>query len=76
KVVADPQIIFREMIVETDHPVAGPVKMAGVPIKMSATPGSVDTPAPMLGQHTEEILTQLLGLSSGQVRRLKADKVL
>ncbi|MDR7868717.1 MAG: CoA transferase, partial [Sporomusaceae bacterium] len=76
KVVADPQIIFREMIVETDHPVAGPVKMAGVPIKMSATPGSVDTPAPMLGQHTAEILQELLGLKPEDIEGLRTRKVL
>lgn len=70
KVVTDPQVLFREMIVETDHPVAGPVKMAGAPIKMSATPGSVDVPAPMLGQHNAEILGELLGLTAEEVAGL------
>lgn len=59
RVIADPQIIAREMIVETHHPVAGTIKMAGVPIKLSDTPGAVDTPAPVLGQHTDEILADL-----------------
>lgn len=70
KVVSDPQVLFREMIVETNHPVAGPVKMAGAPIKMSATPGSVDAPAPMLGQHNAEILGELLGLTAEEVAGL------
>jgi CoA:oxalate CoA-transferase len=75
KVVVDPQVLAREMIVETEHPVAGPVKMAGVPIKLSATPGSVDTPAPMLGQHTAEILSELLGMSPEQVEELHRKQI-
>ena len=61
KIVNDPQIKAREMIVEIEHPVAGHLKMPGVPVKMSLTPGSVDTPAPMLGQHTAELLKEILG---------------
>lgn len=61
KIVNDPHIKAREMIVEVEHPVAGHLKMPGVPVKMSLTPGSVDFPAPMLGQHTEEILKEILG---------------
>lgn len=61
KIVHDPHIAAREMIVEVVHPVAGPLKMPGVPVKMSATPGSVDTPAPLLGQHTAELLKEILG---------------
>lgn len=76
KVVTDPQVLAREMIVETRHPVAGPVKMAGAPIKMSATPGSIDIPAPMLGQHTAEILQELLGLKADEVEGLRSRQVL
>jgi Predicted acyl-CoA transferases/carnitine dehydratase len=76
KVVRDPQILFREMIVTTDHPVAGPVKMAGLPVKMSATPGSVDRPAPLLGQHTAEILRELLSLDDKAVEGLRSRNVL
>lgn len=61
KVINDPQIAARDMIVEVEHPVAGHLKMAGVPVKFSLTPGSVDTPAPLLGQHTAEVLVQELG---------------
>lgn len=52
RVIKDPAVIAREMIVTTHHPIAGDVEMAGVPIKLSGTPGSVDAPAPTLGQHT------------------------
>ena len=76
KVIHDPQVNSRNMIVETQHPVAGPVKMAGVPVKLSETPGSVETPAPLLGQHTEEILKELLGIDAAKVADLKARKVL
>jgi CoA:oxalate CoA-transferase len=61
KIVNDPQIKARDMIVEVKHPVAGNLKMPGVPVKMSVTPGSVDTPAPLLGQHTAELLKEILG---------------
>lgn len=71
KVVNDPQVLFREMIVETDHPVAGRVKMAGVPVKMAATPGSVEHPAPMLGEHSAEILRELLGKSDEDIAGLR-----
>lgn len=61
KIINDPHIKAREMMVELEHPVAGHLKMAGVPVKMSGTPGAVETPAPMLGQHTAEILQELFG---------------
>ncbi|MDR3348480.1 MAG: CoA transferase [Acidaminococcales bacterium] len=61
KLVADPQIIARDMIVEVKHPVAGSLKMAGVPLKMSKSPGSVRMPAPLLGQHTNELLREMFG---------------
>ncbi|KKH62891.1 carnitine dehydratase, partial [Methanosarcina mazei] len=56
EVLKDPQVLAREMIVEIEHPVAGKLKVPGVPIKLSDTPGGIRTPAPTLGQHTEEIL--------------------
>jgi len=67
KVVNDPHIAAREMIVEVEHPVAGKLKMPGVPVKMSATPGAVETHAPLLGQHTAEILKELLGWDKEKV---------
>lgn len=76
RVMKDPQVIAREMIVEVDHPVAGKFKMPGIPIKLSETPGTVETPAPLLGQHTEEILHEILGLSKEEVAKLKEEGVL
>src|SRR4029077_11395963 len=53
---AEPQALAREMIVETTHPTAGRVAAIGLPIKFSDTPGSVRGAAPVLGQHTREVL--------------------
>lgn len=71
RVVNNRQVQAREMIVEVEHPVAGKLKMTGVPIKLSETPGSVDTPAPLLGQHTEEILKDFVGLTAEQIAELR-----
>ncbi|MFZ5967563.1 MAG: CaiB/BaiF CoA transferase family protein [Bacillota bacterium] len=76
KVLEDPQVLARQMITEIEHPVAGKLKMPGVPIKMSETQGSVRRPAPLLGQHTEEILQQMLGMSSEEIETLKKENVL
>lgn len=51
-----PQISIREMLVEVNDPVLGPIKIPGVPIKMHTTPGSVVRPAPMLGENTSDVL--------------------
>ena len=59
QVVDDPHTRAREMVVEMEHPEAGTVRGLGIPIKLSATPGSIRRPAPLLGQHTQEILAEL-----------------
>jgi crotonobetainyl-CoA:carnitine CoA-transferase CaiB-like acyl-CoA transferase len=66
---ADPQALAREMIVETTHPTAGPVKAIGLPIKFSETPGGVYKAAPVLGQHTREVL-QEHGFSESEIEEL------
>ena len=76
KVIADPQINQREMIVEFKHPIAGGVKMVGCPIKLSRTPPQMRMPPPILGQHTEEILKDLLGYSVEEVKELRRRKVI
>jgi crotonobetainyl-CoA:carnitine CoA-transferase CaiB-like acyl-CoA transferase len=58
EVFADPQILTRDMVVETDHPVTGRFRTMGVPVKLSDTPGSVRRAAPRLGEHTNEILRE------------------
>jgi formyl-CoA transferase/CoA:oxalate CoA-transferase len=71
QVVEHPQARARGMIVETDHPTAGTVKMVGVPVKLSETPGAVRGPAPRLGQHTDEVLRAWLGLGDAEIAALR-----
>jgi crotonobetainyl-CoA:carnitine CoA-transferase CaiB-like acyl-CoA transferase len=73
EVLKDPQLAAREMIAHVDHPTAGTIGQLGVPIKLSSTPGSVRTPPPRLGEHTEKILRDDLGLNDGDIRRLKEE---
>lgn len=71
QVVEHPQVKARGMIAESDHPVAGKVKLVGVPVKLSETPGSVREPAPLLGQHTDEVLRTYLGMREGDIAALR-----
>jgi formyl-CoA transferase len=57
--LADPHALARGMVVDLVHPGAGPIKALGVPVKLADTPGAVDRAAPLLGQHTREILAEL-----------------
>ncbi len=72
---SDPQAIARDMIVETEHPVAGPVKAIGLPVKFGDTPGGVVGPAPTLGQHGPEVLSEH-GFSQMQIDALKSQGAL
>ena len=65
-----------EMVKEVEHPTCGKIKVTGIPVKLSQTPGAVELPPPTLGQHTEEILTKLLGYSKSEVEKLKKEKVI
>jgi succinate--hydroxymethylglutarate CoA-transferase len=58
------------MVVEVAHPKAGKVKLLGVPYKFSETPASVRTAPPLLGQHTEEVLSSMLGMTAGEIADL------
>lgn len=73
--VKDPHVQAREMILKTLDPEAGPVSMAGLPIKLSATPGAIQGPAPRLGEHTETVLAEWLHLQPSAVARLREEGV-
>jgi crotonobetainyl-CoA:carnitine CoA-transferase CaiB-like acyl-CoA transferase len=75
-VIGHPQVAARRAIVESRHPVAGTVRMTAPPVRMSETPGSVRTAAPLLGQHTEEVLRQRLALGDREIARLRAERVI
>jgi formyl-CoA transferase len=70
EVFADPQVIAREMVVEIDHPVLGHLKTLGSPIKLSATPPNPHRRAPLLGEHTDEVLRQA-GYSAVEIQALR-----
>ncbi|MEE9199508.1 MAG: CoA transferase [Dehalococcoidia bacterium] len=74
--LSNPQVLLRDMVVEIDHPVSGQYKAAGNPIKMSQSEAEVFEPAPMLGQHNEEVLTTLLDYSPEQVASLREEGVI
>jgi crotonobetainyl-CoA:carnitine CoA-transferase CaiB-like acyl-CoA transferase len=71
QVVEHPQVKARGMIVDSDHPVAGKVKIVGVPVKLSETPGAVREPAPLLGQHTDEVLQRYLSMPEAEIAALR-----
>ncbi|HNX75706.1 MAG TPA: CaiB/BaiF CoA-transferase family protein [Candidatus Rifleibacterium sp.] len=75
KVLADPQVLARNMLVELTHPVAGLIKMPGSPVKLSETPAEINVPAPVLGQHTDEILAGL-GYSDQQITEFRAKAII
>ncbi len=70
EMLTDPQVLARRMVVEVEHPKAGTVKALGLPIKLSETPGSVRRAAPLLGQHTREVLASL-GYSAPEIQALE-----
>ena len=76
KVVNHPQIEAREMIAKVVHEITGTVQVPGVPIKMSDTPGKIETPAPSLGQHTDEVMQNELKLSVNEVIKLKQEGII
>jgi len=75
KIFTDPQVLHRQMLKKLDHPKVGKIKVTGVPIKLSDTPGEVETAPPILGQHTQEILTEL-GFSDQDIKKLRQEKVI
>jgi len=76
KVLEDPQVLARNMIVEVEHEVAGKLKIPGVPIKMSETQGEVKKAAPVLGNDTDEIISELLGMNNEEIEQLKQKGIL
>jgi formyl-CoA transferase len=73
--INDPHIQARDMVVETDHPTLGRIKTLGTPIKMSETPLTPGRPAPLLGEHTEDVLLEA-GYSQDAVTAFRDDGVI
>ena len=77
QLVEDPQVLHREMIVDVDHPKCGTLRMLGDPVKLTPEPdGAHFAPPPTLGQHTEEVLKDVLGLDDDRIARLRDEKVI
>ncbi len=75
EVIDEPHMLANEYIVPVDHPVVGRTRMMGVPVRLSMTPGSIRRPAPLLGQHTDEML-QELGYSADEIAALRTEAVI
>lgn len=72
----DPQMIANDYVVDFEHPQFGATRVVGVPVRLSETPGSVRAPAPELGQHTEEILLDVLGWDWDRIGALREREVI
>jgi crotonobetainyl-CoA:carnitine CoA-transferase CaiB-like acyl-CoA transferase len=71
----DPQVAARRLMIEVPDPILGQVKLVGPVAKMSSSPEPLTGPAPLLGQHNEEVLKEILGYTDEQVNRLKVDGI-
>ncbi|MCP4005262.1 MAG: CoA transferase [bacterium] len=71
QVFADPQVLARKLLHELPHPELGTFKTTGLPIKLSQTPGAIETPPPLLGEHTDQVLSEC-GFSSAEIEELRA----
>jgi crotonobetainyl-CoA:carnitine CoA-transferase CaiB-like acyl-CoA transferase len=74
--LTDPHTAARDMVETVEHSTVGPLKVLGIPFKFSATPGSVRRAPPVLGQHTDEILAQELGMDAQAIAALRAEKTI
>jgi crotonobetainyl-CoA:carnitine CoA-transferase CaiB-like acyl-CoA transferase len=72
----DPQVLANEYITKVEHPTLGQINVVGVPIKLSATEASAQGYAPNFGQHTEDILINLLGYNWEDIQKLKEEEVI
>jgi crotonobetainyl-CoA:carnitine CoA-transferase CaiB-like acyl-CoA transferase len=76
EVFEDPQVVARGMQVELPHPTGATVKLVPSPIKMSATPPEARLHPPMLGEHTDSVLRELLGYGDARIAHLRESKAI
>ena len=63
------------MVKEIEHPACGPMKLVNTPVKFSHSDPSIRTPPPLLGQHTDEVLRKIIGMSESEIKKLKDEGV-
>ena len=76
QVADDPHLNARGYFVEVEHPIIGKAKIPGIPFQLSETPGEVERPSPLVGEHNELILGKYLGISWEEVKKLKEEGVI
>jgi len=76
EICEDPHIQHRNMLVEIEQPSVGKIRIPGSPIHLSETPGEVYAPAPLLGEHSEEVLKDILGYPQEEIDQLKREGVI
>lgn len=76
RLFSDPQMIHRNMIAEVEHPSIGALKLCGIPIKYSDTPGVIRRPPPLLGEHTDEILKDVLDYDVEEIDEMRREGVI
>jgi formyl-CoA transferase len=74
--LSDPHTLAREMVRTVRHPTVGELKMVGIPFRLNGTPAAIRRAPPLLGQHTEEVLSEELGISAARIAQLRAEKVI
>ncbi len=75
--VDDPQLRHRGMLTEIEHPDGqGKIPVRGVPIRFSESPGSLRTPPPTVGEHTDDVLRELCGCDANELAELRADGII
>jgi crotonobetainyl-CoA:carnitine CoA-transferase CaiB-like acyl-CoA transferase len=74
--LSEPHAAAREMVRNVQHPTAGELKLVGIPFRFSDTPASIRRPPPTLGQHTEQVLRDMLGFSDRRIDELRTQKVI
>jgi crotonobetainyl-CoA:carnitine CoA-transferase CaiB-like acyl-CoA transferase len=76
QIIRDEHIRERDMVAEIEHPTLGKLPLYGVGPKFSLTPGKIRLPAPMLGEHNEEIFGKVLGFSQDKLNSLKGEGII
>jgi succinate--hydroxymethylglutarate CoA-transferase len=69
------KVLARNMIKEVDHPNCGPMKLVNTPVKFSYSEPSIRLPPPLLGQHTDEILRDIVGMGVNEIQRLRKEGI-